>query len=206
MRLILITPEKPARHETKSVNDMFSCGLQLLHLRKPDLDTSEIRKYIQDIDPGYHSRIVVNGHFELYKEFGLNGIHINGSARRDAATWEKIKDIPISATSTSYHSWSKIKENDLHYRYVLISPVYDSLSKKDYKAVIDIKRAKDTKEQVIREKKYCPDIIGLGGIGTKQMKELHSNGFDGVAILGSVWMSGTPVSAFIRIQEAVNCL
>ncbi len=204
MKIIIISPEEIIKNETNTVNDLFRHGLQRFHLRKPEFDTGDYRRYIKAIEPLYHPRIVLNGSFELYNEFDLGGIHLNSNARRDEALRRKLAHLPPNIISTSYHSWQKIQENDFQYGYVFISPVFDSISKKEYKSNLNLAGAIETKRKLANQKRHCPEIIGLGGVGILEIEELRENGFDGAAMLGSLWMSGNPVATFQRANGVAN--
>lgn len=206
MHITVITPENNIKKETELVNDLFKNGLQRLHLRKPDNSTDDNRKYLNAIDPQYHPRIILTNSYDLFNEYDLGGIHLNGSARRNEDLRKKLDYISPSLISTSYHAWQKIVENEFHYGYVFISPVFDSISKKDYKASIDPYGAMKTKQKLAEQNKYCPKLIGLGGVGINEIKALYEYGFDGGAMLGTLWMSGNPVTTFIRALNVARSL
>ncbi len=206
MKIIIISPEELIKHETETVNDLFRSGLQRFHLRKPEFDAGDYRRYIKAIEPQYHQRIVLTGSFELYNEFDLGGIHLNSNMRRDEALRKKLAHLPARVISTSYHTWQKILENDFHYGYVLISPVFDSISKKEYKANLDPFGAGKTKQKLAEQKRYCPEIVGLGGVGVLEIEALREYGFDGGAMLGSLWMSGNPVATFQRANNVATSM
>ncbi len=206
MQITVITPENNIKREIELINDLFKNGLERLHLRKPDNSIEENRKYIKAIDSQYHSRVVIKNNFELFNEFNLAGIHLNGPSRRDEEIRKKTDHISPCLISTSYHTWQKIIENDFHFGYVFISPVFDSISKKDYKASIDPYGAMKTKQKLAGQNKYCPRIVGLGGVGINEIKALHEYGFDGAAMLGTLWMSGNPVATFVRALSVAQAL
>ena len=206
MQLIVITPDNEVKDEARIVNSLFADGLQRLHLRKPLFTTGDYRDYINKIDARYHSCIVLHGGFELLTEFELGGMHLNSMVRNDKTVWLKVATLHASQVSTSFHSWEEIRDNEFQYGYVFISPVFDSISKKGYKAAIDLKGAVKTKQELAKGDKYCPAIIGLGGVGKEQIKPLHQFGFDGAAILGAVWLSADPVTTFIEIMQITRTL
>ena len=206
MQITVITPENNIRKEDEYINGMFRNGLQRLHLRKPDNSIRDNRKYIQAIDAKYHSRIILSGSFDLFTEFDLGGIHLNGSSRRDEDLRKRIDHVPSEKISTSYHNWQKIVENDFPFGYVFISPVFDSISKKEYKANIDPDGAMKTKQKRASQGKYCPQIIGLGGVGINEIRPLHDYGFDGAALLGTLWMSGNAVATFTKALSVARSL
>ena len=206
MQLIVITPDKEVKDENRIVNSLFAHGLERLHIRKPEFTTGDYRNYINAIDVKYHSCVVLHGGFELLNEFELGGMHLNSMVRNDKAVRQKVAALPASQMSTSFHSWQEIRDNGFQYGYVFISPVFDSISKKGYKAGIDLKGAIEIKQELARKNKYCPAIIGLGGVGKEQIKPLHQYGFDGAAVLGAIWLSADPITAFMEIFEITEPL
>lgn len=203
MKLIVITPEHSIADELHMVTDMLAAGLPTLHIRKPDFSPADYRNYIAAIPEEFHERIVIHGAFELINEFKLSGVHLNSAMRMDKERWPQL---PASQLSTSFHSWQEIEENAFPFRYVFISPVFDSISKQEHPAAISLTGAKATREKVLQKTDYCPQIIGLGGISAAQINLLHHYGFDGVAVLGSIWTSSDPLSAFHGIMTATDAL
>jgi thiamine-phosphate pyrophosphorylase len=206
MQLIVITPETNIDDEAKLVNSLFENGLERLHVRKMLATTEEIRNYILEIDPMYHGRIVLNGSFELVNEFSLGGIHLSSFARNNGPLWEEIKMVPSSFMSTSFHSWEEVENNRFQYRYVFISPVFDSISKEGHTGSIDIASGIVIKQNLAARNNYYPKIIALGGIGVEQIPLVHKYGFDGAAMLGAIWMAENPVAKFIEAQKVARSL
>lgn len=196
MLLIVITPAEDVDNELDIVGALFASGLQLLHLRKPGYSIGQYRNYISSIDPSYHARIVVHDHFALFAEFGLSGIHLNSTMKADKQVWFDISPIALSSVSTSFHSWDELQGNDVPYRYIFISPVFDSISKQGYKAGVDLAGAKQLKLQYPLKDKFLPQIVALGGVGKNEIRLLKETGFDGAAMLGYVWQSADPVQSF----------
>jgi thiamine-phosphate pyrophosphorylase len=206
MQLIVITPEDNVKHEAKIVNDLFAVGLQRLHLRKPAFTLTDTRNYIREIDEQYHSRIVLCGSFELKDEYQVGGIHLNSKARKDPSILKIAAGIKPQLVSTSFHSWQEIREDLFPYGYVFISPVFDSISKQEYKAGIDLSGANEIKQEFLLENRYCPGIIGLGGVGSEQIILLKEKGFDGAAVLGGIWTSQDPLGTFKEMIAITSAL
>ncbi len=206
MQVIVLTPERTQENETEIVNSLFAHGLDRLHVRKPFFSEQDYRNYIAAIDSMHHSSVVIHGCFELYAELKLAGIHLNSAIRNVDSILENVKHVPPAAISTSFHSWQEIEENGFQYGYVFISPVFDSISKSGYKAGIDLRGALETKQNLARQKKYCPSIIGLGGVDEQNITELHQYGFDGVALLGAIWTANDLVEKYKRIKEIAKSL
>ncbi|MCW3122536.1 MAG: hypothetical protein JWQ38_2028 [Flavipsychrobacter sp.] len=202
MKLIVITPETDVADETMLVNSLFNNGLQKLHLRKMGYAEQDYRNYIGRIEAQYHTRIVIHACFELATELHLGGVHLNSMVRESEHMNTQLKDIASDKISTSFHSWNEIADNEFLYSYVFISPVFDSISKEGYKAAIDLDGAVEIKQQLATQGKHYPEIIGLGGVGIPQLKILSEKGFDGAAMLGSIWLSADPVKMFADALSA----
>ena len=65
----------------------------------------------------------------------------------------------------------------------------------------------DKIEEVIAEistNKTRPKIYALGGIRRKKISTLKKTGFDGFALLGSVWGHSDPVNAFRKFNQSCS--
>ncbi len=204
MNLLVITPEKTGPSETELVNQMLANGLPRLHIRKPSFTINEYLNYISQIEEPYRPRLVIHGHYKLFTELSLGGIHLNESMRKDPITWAQLSEIPPSKISTSFHSWDEIEKNEFRYGYVFISPVFNSISKPGYMAGIELAGAKATKHKLATENKYCPEIMGLGGVGYDQIGVLHQYGFVGAVMLGAIWDSADPLSVFLKAKKVIS--
>src|SRR5687768_170882 len=81
-KLILLSTSKKIEHEAQILTGLFEAGLQVLHLRKPEMSTREMTKLIEDIPQKYRSRIVIHSHYELAFKLNLRGIHVNKRKRK----------------------------------------------------------------------------------------------------------------------------
>jgi thiamine-phosphate pyrophosphorylase len=204
MELIVITPENTIRQEQEIINQFFDTGLRRLHLRKPQYTKEQYRVYINGIKKEYHPRLVIHGCFELVDEFELGGIHLNSIVREQDLVKPLTERLSASFFSTSFHSWQELKDNKFEYKYVFISPVFNSISKKGYQAGIEPARAAEIRKELVVSGKYCPQIIGLGGVGVPQLKTLMEYGFDGAAMLGGIWLADDPVAVFCEAIQAAG--
>ena len=142
--------------------------------------------FLGEIDTRYHNRIVLHDHYELIHEFNLKGLHFN--RRNESGTYE--------FHSASMHSFEEIENTGKDYEYVFLSPIFDSISKEGYKA-------KFTNEDLLSflAMEHETKIIALGGIELSNMDHCFNIGFDGVALLGSIWNANDPVKAINAILE-----
>ncbi len=198
MQLVVITPENDVPRELAVVNALFSAGLRRLHLRKPTYEEAVCERYLAQVEQQYHDRIVLCNNFHLYHQWRLGGIHLNSAMREDAVVWASIKDVPGSAMSTSFHTWDEVLANEARYGYVFISPVFDSISKAGYKAAIALDGIRDVKAA------GGPLVYGLGGVNRETLPQLIAHGFDGAALLGTIWNAPDPVAAYKEIADLIG--
>ncbi len=199
MQLVLFSTPAIESNEVKQLNCFFENGLRYFHLRKPGASRVQFQNYIKALPSSFHPYIVIHDHYELTKEFDLKGIHLPESVRR---SWglekEKFHGQPI--ISTSIHGLIDLQQPHDIYEYIFVSPIFDSLSKENYKAAFD---TNELQEAVKRHKAHVvfSKTIALGGIEARRWDELKTLGFDGAAVLGAVWQSANPYKAFIELMH-----
>ena len=196
--LILLSPEKRAPNEGALLSYLFKIGLASYHLRKPDLSLHEMRGYLLSVPEKFHNRIVLHSNFELAEEFGVKGVHLNEENRKLYPQFKGQKII-----STSFHSVEEIRSNIHPYEYIFLSPIFDSISKAGYKGKFDLKSLCAELDKV-KAQKLLPKIIALGGIDAENIELVRQSGFEGAALLGYVWESGSPVQRFLEIQAIIK--
>jgi thiamine-phosphate pyrophosphorylase len=204
MKLAVLTSDRNVNGELNIIHSLFQQGMELLHVRKPQFSSSDYLSFIGQIQPAYHNRIVIHGGYHLFGRFDLSGIHLSSYQRGDALAIEATRHIPRSRVSTSFHSWQEILDATDEYRYVFISPVFNSISKPGYEAAIDRTGIADLRLRVVRQGRDCPGIFGLGGVGPQQIPLLQESGFDGAAVLGSIWHAPDPLAAFTALKNQLR--
>jgi len=200
MNIVVITADNLTTGEPATINDLFGAGLQRLHIRKPQLTTEEARNFIRRINEKHHGKLVIHRHHNLYRELNLGGIHLSSFDLADPDLEDKIMNLPPTAISASLHSWPELKALPFVCSYVFISPVFNSISKPGYHAAIDLNEISALKQTA----KTLPAVYGLGGVDETNIGTLKQKGFDGAALLGSIWQSNDPVAAFLDIRAAAE--
>ncbi len=192
--IIVLTSEKALENEAKQINNLFDAGLEILHLRKPTFTIDGYRALLDQIDMQYHNRIMTHQFPELTMEYKLRGIHLQEQARLDLedtlnVTIQIYKNKGFSVTS-SFHSKEDIIACDADFEYVLLSPVFGSISKSGYKGkgfdVTDLDEV----------------VIGMGGINESTLQATFDLGFKGVGVLGGIWSVEDSLESFLKIKEA----
>jgi len=186
--LIVISSEAEISEEAIHINRLFQSGMEYFHLRKPLATEEECRTLINAIDKEHHRKIMLHQYFDLCTEFHLKGIHLKETYRRGLGekghAYVQFYQEKGFCVSSSFHSDLVVEACAISFDYFLLSPVFDSISKKDYKG---------SGFDVISSKKR---IIGLGGISKKTIPAAVNLGYKGVAVLGAVWESENPVESF----------
>jgi thiamine-phosphate pyrophosphorylase len=196
--LIVISSPIAIENEANLINQLFDEGMELFHLRKPDYNEDEIKQLIFAINPAHYSKLVFHQHHYLAKVYSVNRLHFTEVNRRNIEEIEILSlKTRLNYLSTSVHSYIECKNLSTCFDYAFLGPVFDSISKKDYKAV-------DFKNDVKSKEKRCTKLIALGGITKLNLYEPLSWGFDGVAVLGSIWENENPVKEFIQIKNACS--
>ena len=189
MKWIIITSPEFLSGEAIFIDKLFSQGLDLLHLRKPEASLEAYKRLLLQIPKHWYSRIVLHEHFALAEKFGLHGIHLN---RRCS----QVPDSFRGSISCSCHTLEEVKKQKASKDYVFLSPIFDSISKVGYHAAFSPTLLKQTAiENVIDEK-----VIALGGITANNISLVKEWHFGGVAFLGDIWkrMSDPQVDEYLN--------
>ncbi len=194
MDVLLITQPKLKNKEAHYICKLFEVGLKKLHLRKPSYDALQISRLLDEIPDHFLSSIVMHRHPKLVADYGLAGYH--------HADGEEVRSFSGS-TSRSLHTLQDLASIHEDLDYVFFGPVFKSISKNGYEPKVPLEKI----EEVIAEistNKTRPKIYALGGIRRKKISTLKKTGFDGFALLGSVWGHSDPVNAFRKFNQSCS--
>ena len=178
MKIILITPPKKASNEVETITQLFEHGLDLVHIRKPKWSDEDLENYVQSVPNIFWKKVALHRSIPLAIKHHLGGIHQKSTAVFDdiPKNWKGLK-------SRSAHSLEELEKYNHLYDYYFLSPVFDSISKKGYESSFD---QRELKKFLFKQRKY--EVIALGGVESTNVHKCQQLGFDGVALLGSIWM------------------
>lgn len=162
--------------DARIITGLLDCGVDVIHLRKPDAGICECRKLLQKLTVRQRANIVIHDFPDLYYEFSLKGIHVN----------KNIKSLPDGYNglrTRSCHSVGEIVKYKMEYDYMFLSPVFDSISKVGYKSGFTEKELQEASEEGIIDEK----VIALGGVTFDKIPYLEKLNFGGVAMLGGIY-------------------
>ena len=96
--------------------------------------------------------------------------------------------------STSLHDADEINTLTPLWDYVFLGPVFSSISKPGYENKV--------LETLVLEKKHSPEIFALGGISPDNAGSILNKGYDGIAVLGAIWLNpGRALETFKSLQK-----
>lgn len=176
MRILAITTPRVEDDDVRLIRGLIRCGIDTLHLRKPDATVDDCRSLLQELTEHERKRIIVHDYPELYDEFSLKGIHLNG----------KVRCLPEGYTGSrtrSCHTFEEVIRYKDACDYVFLSPIFDSISKVGYKAGFSKEELQEASAQGIIDEK----VVALGGVTFDSIPYLKHLGFGGVAMIGALY-------------------
>ncbi len=189
MKIIGVTLPYFIQNEAELIMCALDNGIDRMHIRKPDSTLYDFETLINNIKPEYRERITIHDHFNLAPKHSLGGIHVNSRNKEIPSNFNGI-------VSKSCHSLSELEECK-GFDYVTLSPIFNSISKDNYKSNF-------SEEVLIEAKKnniITSKIIALGGITEKNICKLQHYGFGGAAILGYLWESSLADEMKDRVEK-----
>ncbi|MGZ3898891.1 MAG: thiamine phosphate synthase [Bacteroidia bacterium] len=191
--LIVISSESNIENETGIINDLFHSGMRLFHIRKPAFTLEEQHTFLKGIEKQFHDKISVHQHYETVNEFGLKYCHMKESDRKKNNVSSSVVENCSENLkySTSFHNYTDLQFESHHWDYCFFGPVFDSISKTDYKSKL--------KKEFHNEGDLYQRVFALGGITKENIEEAFKKEFYGAAILGSVWKD--PANAVKNFKE-----
>lgn len=196
MKLIVITSPEMLPGEAAIVNELLANGLTRLHVRKPGADKAEMRSLLEQTDPVFRNRIALHQHHELAGELGITGLHFTEKDRltQREGRFQTLKNNG-SVISTSLHHPAELETLPHYFDYALLGPVFDSISKKGY-------LSKLPGNFKLERRSFPGKVIALGGIHAENLKSAWEMGFDGAAVLGTIWQNpATAIDQFLQLQS-----
>lgn len=190
--ILVITPETIIPDESKTINQMFHEGLDLLHIRKPWISREKMEDFINNIDKSFYPQLVLHSHYDLGEDYGISRFHFREEDRK-AGKYKPFMNRNL--ISTSVHEMITYNALDKEWEYAFISPFFPSISKKGYGT--DSTVMESLKERNNPEVK----LIALGGVDSERIRQVFDLGVDGVALLGAIWESDEPLHAFIKCRK-----
>lgn len=188
---IVITHPHQVKHEAEAIVALLDAGVSYVHVRKPGWTDVQVTSLLASIPTLYHPQLTVHYHHALSAHFGIGGLH---HSRHHA-----VVDARNCRVSRSCHALDEVRECNNQYDYLLLSPIFNSISKAHYQA----KFQHDELRAFLSGRMIdAPPVIALGGISVATAPVARQLGFDGFALLGAVWrMQGDEVEVSQSVSQ-----
>ena len=182
MKIIAITPPHAIENEVVIIKRLLGNSVDIVHLRKhqSEFERIDVIAYLREILSALtleeRSRVIIHDYPQLYYEFTLRGIHVN----------KNVTSLPQNYTgykTRSCHSFEEVLKYKNEYNYLFLSPIFDSISKPDYKSPFTHDALQKASLEGIIDKK----VIALGGVTFDKIPYLQSLNFGGVAMIGGIY-------------------
>lgn len=174
--IIAITLPDMHTGEAIEIVRLLRSDVSLVHIRKPNVSAEDVERLIRLIPKPYRRRLVLHDHFSLAGRYRLYGVHLNSRNPEPPKNWK-------GSVSRSCHSLEEVAAWKDRCNYVSLSPIFDSISKPDYKATFTREEIDDARKKGIIDNK----VLALGGVTFDRMDEVYRMGFGGGMMLGDAW-------------------
>jgi thiamine-phosphate pyrophosphorylase len=182
--------------ETAIWEQLLDEGADSILLRKPGLQEADYEQLLLQVHPAYYNRLMISGHASLCRRYGLQGVHFGEAARASIPPEQMLSYLQENwLLSTSIHSVDTLLLASRGWDLLLLSPVFDSISKKGYLSAFDesFRLDKDGFEGT---------VLALGGVNNTTAAKAKEMLFDGIALLGAIWdRPENAVTEFCNIRD-----
>ncbi|MGN7822338.1 thiamine phosphate synthase [Chitinophaga sp. 22536] len=188
---VVTSPER-IYEEEKIVADLLQAGASHILLRKPSWQTADYLAFLEKTAPEWHPRIIVRDQPDISSRFAAGGLHLSEKARYSTDA-HALSRFPLC--STGIHDTTAIATMPPHFSVLLLSPVFNSISKTSHHG----RFAQPLPDKQGRQ------VLALGGVDASNIHQLKAWHFDGAAVLGAIWQQpGKAVTIYQRIQQRWN--
>ena len=199
--LLVITPADHLPGETECWKELLSAGADAILLRKPGWTEDDYVNLLEQTDPAVYPHILIAQYCQLQQRYGLLGAHFSENLRNSTPPqWLEALRSEGCLLSTGIHHTSTLPVMRAHWDLLLLSPVFDSISKPGYKGQVEtgFRLQRDISAGNAR-------VLALGGVDQNNAGLAQQMGFDGIALLGAVWQEpDKAVEHFIEIKKQWN--
>ena len=179
--LAILSPTDPTPGQIASLDSLFEAGLRTMILRLPEGGPESYLAVLKGIAPKYHSRVFLPWKMRsLAGLFAVGGFYFK-AAEAAALTEDDEYFLKDFRTIVGCHSVEEMEASKVPPSFFLLSPVFDSVSKKGYRANPRLRELQAELKEVSRP------VLAMGGVTPERYSELFGMGFSGAAVIGSVW-------------------
>ncbi|SHL88615.1 thiamine-phosphate pyrophosphorylase [Chitinophaga jiangningensis] len=188
----VITAPEAVPGEALLIQELAAAGASRILLRKPEWKAEQYCQLLDNIDPKIYPQLLVRDNCWIYNTYHLAGVHWSSKAKaalspQQLHNW--VKNHPSS--STGVHNANELADAENLFDYLLLSPVYNSISKTNYQQMFTGPAPE-----------AATPVLALGGVDVHNIGELPARNFSGAAVLGAIWQEPQQaVNNFLQLQQ-----
>ena len=191
MKKIIISNPTDFEGEISLIEQLLIDKSLVFHLRKPEKSCEELSEILRRISPKFYRQIVLQAHHDLLNKYKLKGVHFTEMSRQKLSDESLISTVKIwrkkgLTVSFSLHSLEAIEQLPCKADYVFLSPIFQSISKVDYPSAFSV----ESLTHFFENRQSTVPVLALGGVSNDNIKTTQAIGFQGYALMGSVWKVG----------------
>lgn len=197
---MVVSSAENVADEPDIINALFNAGLCRFHLRKPLSSVQKVCVLLNNLNPAFYHRIALHQHHEVAQTYGITRLHYTEQARKQ--TGPELLELQKAdgyKLSTSIHNMQLLPSLTV-FDYAFFGPVFDSLSKPGHQSCVgaDFRLNKQSAQ---------PKVIALGGVEAQYLQQVKTMGFDGAAVLGTIWnQPQNALQTFKQLQSSIAAL
>jgi len=197
-QLFVFTQPEIFKDEKKFISQVFELGSSGIYLRK-EKNSAYISSIFKNVNRKFHHKLIIP--LSFYDENGFQKIksiiHFKEKERTTLNLLKVPSDVGLSTSIHDLSEWSMLSDR---FKLIFYSPVFESISKPNYKPKISLEELSLQIEKYRSTKEKLPQLIALGGINERNILQIKDAGFDGAALFGAMWNSLNPVNEFRKIK------
>ncbi|HVI46294.1 MAG TPA: thiamine phosphate synthase [Chitinophaga sp.] len=188
-----ITSPERVHEEVRILSSLLEAGADGILLRKPGWNTAQYEALVETIDPRYYQRLIIRDNFQVCNKYALGGIHLSEQMRESISASALLQHLqPYSRSSTGVHNVAQLVAHCNTFNTLLLSPVFDSISKPGYQGRFE--------RLPLSKGSYA--VLALGGVDSTNIESVQQWGFDGAAVLGALWKDpARAVASYHNMQQ-----
>lgn len=167
---------------------MMEAGADFIYLRKSNINNAYWYAYLEQFPYGFDNRFITTD-FQLLHDLGLGGFHFQQDIVKSLTVEDLRENLALlrmkdKISSVTAHDLGELKKYDGVFDHILISPIFDSISKKGYSSAWDLEELKD---YIFNRKDKRSLLFAQGGVDDQKLAIIQELGLDGLTLLGYLW-------------------
>ncbi|MDR3335207.1 MAG: thiamine phosphate synthase [Treponema sp.] len=199
--LLLYLCTNQVRPITQALEEALAGGVTMVQIREKDASTQrfyEVACMVQALTRRYGVPLVINDRIDIALAVNADGVHLGQSDMPLGAARKLVGNsmfIGVSAGTLEQALAAQKYGAD----YLGVGPVYPTTSKADVPDALGTERLR-----VIREAVHIP-VIGIGGIGPHNIRDVMQTGVAGVAVISAILSQPDIKAATQELRDALGC-